>query len=103
MNTNMCWTKFDARMFHAVEPVKSGRQMSLTLSTPTGWEKIPDPIMSDILDHGFYPPTVTRIPRGKTVEDASPHPKRQAKAVTVNFRESFCESGEGVRLPRERG
>ena len=59
--------------------------MSLTLFTPTGWEKIPDPIMSDILDHGFYPPTVTRIPRGKTVEDAAPRLKRQAKAVTINL------------------
>ena len=85
VDTNMCWTKFDARIFHAVEPVKSGRRMSLTLFTPTGWEKIPDPIMSDILDHGFYPPTVTRIPRGKTVEDATPRLKRQAKAVTINL------------------
>ena len=30
VDTNMCWTKFDARIFHAVEPVKSGRRMSLT-------------------------------------------------------------------------
>ena len=52
--------------------------MSLTLFTPTGWEKIPDPILSVILDHGFYPPTVSRTPRQSPV-------KATTKTVRINM------------------
>ena len=39
VDTYLSWTKFDARTFHSVEPVKSGRRMSLTLFTPAQWDK----------------------------------------------------------------
>ena len=43
--------------------------MSLILFTPAQWDKIPDPIMSDLIDHGFYPPTSNRRPSRARVEE----------------------------------
>ena len=88
VDTYLSWTKFDARTFHSVEPVKSGRRMSLTLFTPAQWDKIPDPIMSDLIDHGFYPPTFNRRPSGARVEEENLPPRHPKGIKKVSFSDS---------------
>ena len=50
------WFKFDPRCYHAVEPVKGGRRVSIALFSPRAWKRIPPHALCELQDLGFHPP-----------------------------------------------
>ena len=47
------WLKFDPRCYHAVEPVTSGRRVSLALFSPRAWRRIPQHALSELQNLGL--------------------------------------------------
>ena len=50
------WFRFDPRCYHAVEPVKGGRRVSIALFSPRSWKRIPPHALCELQDLGFHPP-----------------------------------------------
>ena len=50
------WYRFDPRCYHAVEPVESGRRVSVALFSPRSWKRIPPHALCELQDLGFHPP-----------------------------------------------
>ena len=49
------WYRFDPRCYHAVEPVESGRRVSVALFSPRSWKRIPPHALCELQDLGFHP------------------------------------------------
>ena len=47
------WFKFDPRCYHAVEPIKGGRRVSIALFSPRAWKRIPPHALCKLQDLGF--------------------------------------------------
>ena len=50
--------QFDPRLFHTIEPVTSGRRVSIALFSPRAWKRLPPHSLVELADIGFYPPFV---------------------------------------------
>ena len=53
IDVRQTWFRFDPRCYHAVEPVKGGRRVSIALFSPRAWKRIPPHALSQVQDFGF--------------------------------------------------
>eukprot|EP00971_Amphidinium_carterae_P251361 4989806-Amphidinium_carterae.1 len=65
VDVNHKWHCFDGNQYHAVEPVTSGKRISLTLFTPRGMKRLSDHQLQDLDELGF---PVSKI----TINEATP-------------------------------
>ena len=60
---NVCdqWLEFDPTLYHCLEPVTSGRRVSLALFSPRSWLKLAPHALTELADLGFYPPLAAHL------------------------------------------
>ena len=55
------WFNFDPRLYHALEPVTSGKRISIALFSPKSWRKLPAHSIDELIDIGFFPPFPAQV------------------------------------------
>ena len=55
------WLEFDPTLYHCLEPVTSGRRVSLALFSPRSWLKLAPHALTELADLGFCPPLAAHL------------------------------------------